>query len=82
MMIGTIANTCTILAGSVLGSILKRGIKEKYQTCLYNAMGLAALGIGINAITSNMPDSKYPVLFIVSLAMGSLAGTILDLDGL
>ena len=81
MMIGTIANTCTILAGSVLGSILKRGIKEKYQTCLYNAMGLAALGIGINAITSNMADSQYPVLFIVSLAIGSLAGTILDLDG-
>lgn len=81
MMIGTIANTCTILAGSVLGSILKRGIKGKYQTCLYNAMGLAALGIGINAITSNMADSQYPVLFIVSLAIGSLAGTILDLDG-
>ena len=80
MMIGTFVNTGTILAGSILGSVLRQGIKEKYQNCLYNAMGLAALGLGINSVTSNMSDSKYPVLFIVSLAIGSLAGTILNLD--
>ena len=80
MMIGTFVNTGTILAGSILGSVLRQGIKEKYQNCLYNAMGLAALGVGINSVTSNMSDSKYPVLFIVSLAIGSLAGTILNLD--
>jgi uncharacterized membrane protein YqgA involved in biofilm formation len=28
-----------------------------------------------------MPDSQYPVLFIVSLAAGSLTGTILDING-
>ena len=28
-----------------------------------------------------MSDSRYPVLFIASLALGSLAGTLLDLDG-
>lgn len=81
MMIGTLVNTGTILAGSILGSVLRQGIKEKYQNCLYNAMGLAALGLGINSVTSNMSESKYPVLFIVSLAIGSLAGTILNLDG-
>lgn len=81
MMIGTIVNTGTILTGSILGSILKRGVKEQYQNCLYNAMGLAAVGLGINAIVSNMPNSKYPVLFIVSLALGSLIGTALDIDG-
>ena len=30
-MIGTIVNTCTIIAGSLLGSLLNRGIKEKYK---------------------------------------------------
>ena len=74
-------NTCTILAGSILGSVLKKGINKKYQSALYNAMGLAALGIGINSIASNMPDSQYPVLFIVSLAIGSLIGAVLDIDG-
>ena len=79
-MLGTIVNTGTILAGSVLGSVLRKGVKEKYQDALYTAMGLAATALGINAVVSNMPKSKYPVLFIVSLAIGSLLGTILDLD--
>ena len=80
-MLGTIVNTGTILAGSMLGSVLRKGVKEKYQNALYTAMGLAATALGINAVVSNMPKSNYPVLFIVSLAVGSLLGTILDLDG-
>lgn len=40
-MIGTIVNTAAILTGSILGSILKKGIKEKYTDCLMAAMGLA-----------------------------------------
>ena len=80
-MIGTIVNTGTILAGSVLGSIVKKGIKEKYQGALFNAMGLAAAGLGINSIVQNMPKSNYPVLFIISLAVGSLLGTMMDLNG-
>ena len=80
-MLGTIVNTGTILVGSMLGSVLRKGVKEKYQNALYTAMGLAATALGINAVVSNMPKSNYPVLFIVSLAVGSLLGTILDLDG-
>lgn len=79
-MLGTIVNTCTILAGSVLGSVFKKGIQGKHQTALFTAMGLAATGLGINAVVQNMPKSNYPVLFIVSLALGSLLGTIIDLD--
>lgn len=80
-MLGTIVNTCTILLGSIIGSIIHKGIKEKYQEVLFTAMGLAAFGIGINAICQNMPKSEYPVLFIVSLALGGLIGTALDLQG-
>lgn len=79
-MIGTIVNTCTILTGSIVGSLLKKGVKPKYQDALYNAMGLAATGIGMNAVVQNMPNSKFPVLFILSLAIGGLAGTVLDID--
>ena len=80
-MLGTIVNTGTILAGSIAGSILKKGIKEEYQGALFNAMGLAAAGLGINSVVQNMPKSNYPVLFIISLALGSLIGTVLDLNG-
>lgn len=79
-MIGTIANTATILTGSIVGSILKKGLKEKYENAMFQACGLAAFGIGIHAVVSNMPKSQYPVLFIVSLVLGSLIGTGLNLD--
>ena len=80
-MLGTITNTACIIAGSVAGSILKKGIKDEYSDVLFTAMGLAAAGLGINSIVKNMPQSNYPVLFIVSLALGGLLGTILDIDG-
>ena len=80
-MIGTIVNTGTILTGTLIGSVVRKGIKEEYQGALFNAMGLAATGLGINAVVQNMPKSNYPVLFIISLALGSLIGTMLDLDG-
>ena len=79
-MLGTIVNTSTILAGSVIGSVFKKGLKEKHQNALFTAMGLAAAGLGINAVVQNMPKSNYPVLFIVSLALGGLVGTAWALE--
>ena len=80
-MLGTIVNTGCILVGSVVGSLLKRGLGEKYQTVLYNAMGLASLALGASTFTANLPKSEFPVLFILSLAIGGVVGTLLDLDG-
>lgn len=80
-MIGTIVNTCTIIAGSLIGAWMHRGIKEKYKTVLYNGLGLASLAIGLNATISNFPKSEYPVLFIVAIAIGGVVGTALDIDG-
>jgi hypothetical protein len=80
-MIGTIVNTCTIVAGTLLGTLLHRGIKEKYKEVLYTGLGLASLAIGLNATITHLPQSQYPVLFIVSLAVGGVVGTWLDIDG-
>lgn len=79
-MIGTFVNVATIICGSLIGGLFKKVLKEEHTNCLFTAMGLAAFGIGINAVVHNMPDSQYPVLFIVSLALGSLIGTVLKLD--
>lgn len=80
-MIGTIVNTIAILIGSAMGSLLKKGIKEEYQSALFTAMGFAAVALGMNAVVQNMPNSDYPVLFIASLAIGGLFGTIADING-
>ena len=79
-MLGTIINTATIVTGSIIGSLLKRGVKEEYHSALFNALGLACLALGFNACITRMGGSEYPVLFIISLAVGSLVGTMLKLD--
>ena len=79
-MIGTIANTIAILVGSAVGGTVRHGLKDKYQEILFVAMGLAATGLGINAVVQNMPQSNYPVLFIASLAIGGVIGSGLELD--
>jgi uncharacterized membrane protein YqgA involved in biofilm formation len=80
-MIGTIANVIAILVGTSIGCVLKGGIKKKYEEALFTAMGLAALGIGLENVVNNMPKSHYPVLFIVSLAVGGVLGTWWQIDG-
>lgn len=80
-MYGTIFNTLMIIIGSIVGSVFKKGIKDEYHTILMLAMGLVAMGLGINAIVQHLPSSQYPVLFIVSLAIGGLLGQRLDLEG-
>lgn len=80
-MLGTIVNTVCIVVGSVVGAILHKGIKEKYKDTVYTALGLATLAIGLNATLSHFSQSKYPVLYIVSLAVGSVIGTKFDIDG-
>ena len=74
-MIGTIVNTATIIAGTIIGTLLHRGVKEKYKEVLYTGLGLASLAIGLNAtldfVSSTVFASTYglgmilaaPVLF-------------------
>ena len=80
-MIGTIVNTLALLVGTSIGCLVKKGINKRYEDVLFIAMGLAALGIGWENVTNNMPKSQYPVLFIVSLALGGVCGTALDISG-
>ncbi|AIF65554.1 membrane protein [Terribacillus saccharophilus] len=79
-MFGTLFNVAMIIIGSTLGTVFKKGMKDRYQTILMQAMGLAALALGVNAIVGHLPDSKYSVLFIISLAIGAIVGEKLDLD--
>lgn len=69
-----------MLSRSWSAYLLKRGISKKYEHALFTVMGLAALGIGLENVVNNLPKSRYPVLFIVSLALGTLLGTWWDLD--
>jgi uncharacterized membrane protein YqgA involved in biofilm formation len=80
-MLGTIINTCTIIIGTSFGAKLRHGIKEKYKKTLFNALGLCCLVLGANATLSNLDKSEFPVMFILSMSIGGLIGTRLNLSG-
>lgn len=79
-MIGTFTNALAIIIGSLIGGFFKRLMSEKMNNMLLDTMGLAAMGIGLNSVIQNMPKSQYPVLFIASLAIGCIIGSLLKID--
>lgn len=79
-MTGTLVNAAAIVVGSVIGGTFRRVLSDRLSRALMDAMGLSAFALGVNAVVQNMPKSQYPVLFIVSLALGCLLGTLLRLD--
>lgn len=79
-MIGTIVNTCAIIVGSLIGGLIKQGLKPKYHEAIFTALGVATIALGLHSALENMSSSQYPVLFIASLALGSVIGTALNLE--
>lgn len=79
-MFAIFLNFLAVVVGTLIGSLAKRGIREKYLTVMNTAMGLCALVLGINVAVDNMKHSTLPALFILCLCIGGLIGTWLKLD--
>lgn len=78
---GTIFNAGMIVLGSIVGSLFKKYLKPAYHKVLMESIGLAAVVIGIHTVLKPLDQSKLPVLFIISLTVGGLVGTVLNLQG-
>ena len=79
-MLAILFNALAVVAGSAIGALARKGIREKYITVLNTAMGLAVLVLGANVAMASMQKSQYPVLFIFALSIGGFVGTLLRLD--
>lgn len=79
-MLGTVINVATISIGSIIGSKVKKGISERYQNTIMQAMGLIASSLGITWIVSNIIKSKFPILFVVSMVIGAILGEFINLE--
>ena len=85
--LGTIVNTLAIIAGGILGIILKSGISEKLQSMLTKAVGVAVIFVGISGTLEYMLvlengrlATNGTMLLIISLILGGLAGEIIDIE--
>lgn len=80
-MFGTIVNAIAIIAGSLVGMLLRGGLQDRYRNILEHAMGLSVLFVGISGAMSGLLDTNAsPVLYILSLAVGGLLGEWLCIE--
>lgn len=76
-MIGVLVNTFTVLLGSTLGLLLKKGIPSRVSSAAMTAVALCTLYIGIDGAL----EGSNTIVLILSMVFGTIAGTLLDLDG-
>ena len=74
---GVLVNTGTVLAGSLLGLLFKKGIPEKVSRAVMIALGLFTLYIGIDGALG----TQSPLIVVASLVLGAIVGTLLNIDG-
>ncbi|MFI3214916.1 MAG: DUF554 family protein [Eubacteriales bacterium] len=80
-MLGTIVNVIAIVIGSLIGVVLKGGLKEKYKDSITIALGLAVVYVGASGAIGNLLDENAnSLLFIISLAVGTLIGEWIDIE--
>ena len=79
-MLGTIVNTATIVAGATIGSFFNKGIEERYKERTIQGMGFVAMAIGISNISKGMTLIDNPLVFILSIGIGSILGEWINLD--
>ncbi len=75
-MLGVIVNTLTVLIGSSIGLLLKKGINERLNSAVMVAIGACTLYIGIKGLGSG----ENVLITIISMVLGAIVGTLIDID--
>ena len=76
-MIGTIVNTLAAVVGGLLGSLLKKGIPERFADLVQKGLALCVLYIGIKGSLAG----TNTLVTILSLVLGAILGELLNIDG-
>ena len=76
-MIGTLINAGAVIAGGTLGLLLKKNMPERITTIYFQAIGLFTVAMGISMVYK----MQHIIIIVSSLAIGSLLGEWLNLEG-
>ena len=89
--LGTIVNFFVVLICGIVGSLVKRGVPKRISEAVMSAMSICVIYIGIDGMLEPAPaivpegaflsDGLLKVLvMILSLAIGTLVGELVDID--
>lgn len=75
-MIGTLVNTGTVIAGSLVGLAIGDRLPEKIKSSVLTALGLITMWIGVTMVIRG----TRPLLIVSSLICGGVIGELLALE--
>ena len=77
MMLGVLINVITVVVGSCIGLLFKKGIPERVSQAAMTGLGACTLYIGI----SGSLCGENVLILIASVVLGAIVGTLLRIDG-
>lgn len=75
-MLGTIVNALAVIAGALVGMLLKKGIPERISDVIMKGVALCVLYIGISGSLAG----TNTLIAIISIVVGAIIGSLLDID--
>ena len=85
--LGTLINGLAVVAGGLLGLVFRRGLPQRFQNTLMQALGLSSIFIGISGSLEKMLQIQNgfvcvqgTLLAVLSLAAGALLGEWINLE--
>ncbi len=73
---GVFVNTATVILGSLLGLVMKKGIPEKFSDSVMKIMGLCTFTIGVTGVFKG----ENQLVMVLSLIVGYILGSLLKTD--
>ena len=88
--LGTIVNFLVVLVCGILGTFIKKGVPKRISEAVMSAMAICVIYIGIDGVLEKAPtlvDNAFlsnglikVLIMIISMAVGTLLGEIIDID--
>ena len=76
-MLGVLINVITVIIGSSVGLLFKKGIPEKVSHAAMVGLGACTVYIGITGSLSG----ENVLILIAAVVLGAIIGTLLNIDG-
>ena len=75
-MIGVLVNVLTVVVGSIIGLLFKKGIPEKITKTVMTGLGLCVIYIGVDGAL----EGSNPIIAVVCMALGGGIGALLNIN--
>jgi uncharacterized protein len=75
-MLATVINALAIVAGSLIGLLLKKGLSQRFQTAIFTAAGVTTIVIGVQMALK----TSHILALALALILGGLLGTAIRIE--